>query len=549
MDFKDLRGALTGMQCAKLTEESTASKLYDHLSKLIKNPVSVARWDTKKALFYKGLPALLSSMKKPSTVTQAAFKELEKQRDDSKALNIELQEDADKKAAQIKKLIAAKYAKEAAAIQREFSTEIEQYEKLLDECKRTLGKLPRIVQEALYYEMRGDDFKDAHEFSDFKRAREDDELEESRYRDGYIANSERPTIRKAKEARSNLRDFLSEISPDGFDLITKGLGDTPDLRRRKYWMDIRALPTQHTLSAAGSFEEIETCLQNLTRDLAAVLEGIAMLGIQEEVSLRDFPGIVTTARECRASQSRFAAATPLHQHIGEAYRGSETDLEPIKWTLTFASSIASRSLPRQTAEWLLCKDYGSRLRELRTWLSTVAECGAKVTDSAATLEMLSGSSAWSAESAGSWGSLVALIEKAQANSQELDPWMHFLRVRIRSREAGLHRLTNLAEDRAIEPGELNRGFHFVFYNTLARGAFTQHIELAQVTGITQEELRRQFAASDKEAIRLYSERVALLADKRGPFYGNQSGPVKTWTELVLTSTKRTSKSVIFRFGS
>ena len=296
---------------------------------------------------------------------------------------------------------------------------------------------------------------------------------------------------------------------------------------------IRAVPMQRPLFASGSFEEVEATLQNLARNLAVVLDGITTLGIHEEVSFRDFPGILTTARECRASQLRFAAATPLHQHLGEAYRGAETDLEPIRRTLSFASSIASKSLPRQTVEWLMCKDYGSRLRELRMWLSTAVECGAKLKDSAATLETLSGSSGWSAKSAGSWSSLVALIDEAQANSQDIDPWMHFLRVRIRSREAGLHRLTNLAEDRAIEPGELNRGFLFVFYNTLARSAFTQHTELAHVTGITQEELRRQFAASDKEAIRLYSERVASLADKRSPFYGNQSGPVKTWTELAL----------------
>jgi len=182
---------------------------------------------------------------------------------------------------------------------------------------------------------------------------------------------------------------------------------------------------------------------------------------------------------------------------------------------------------------LLCKDYDSRLRELRMWLSKAAECGAKMRESATTLEALSGSSAWSAESDGSWDSLVDLIEKARANSEDLDPWIHFLRVRIKSRDAGLHRLTNLAEDRAIEPNELNRGFHFVFYNTLARSAFTQYTELAHVTGITQEELRKQFAVSDREAIRLYSERVASLADKRGFFYGNQSGPVKTWTELAL----------------
>jgi len=235
VDFKNLRGALTGMQCVKLEEPSTASKLYDHLSKLVDKPVGVTRWDSRKTVFYNNLPTVLKNMKKPGTVTSAAYKDIEKQRDEAKALNVELQEDADKKAAQIKKLSAAKDAIEVAAIQREFSTEIEQYEKLLSECKRTLSKLPRIVSEALFYEERGEDFTSAHEWDEFNRAREDEQLEECNLRDGYVANAERPVIAKAKEALSKLREFLSEISHEGFDLISKDLGDTPDLRRRSYW--------------------------------------------------------------------------------------------------------------------------------------------------------------------------------------------------------------------------------------------------------------------------------------------------------------------------
>src|SRR5205823_9426225 len=76
-------------------------------------------------------------------------------------------------------------------------------------------------------------------------------------------------------------------------------------------------------------------------------------------------------------------------------------------------------------------------------------------------------------------------------------------------------------------------FHFVFYNTVARSVFSDHPELSQITGITQEVVRRQFAAADKEAIRLYSQRVAFLIDQRPIPYGNQSGPVRTWTEMAL----------------
>ena len=58
-----------------------------------------------------------------------------------------------------------------------------------------------------------------------------------------------------------------------------------------------------------------------------------------------------------------------------------------------------------------------------------------------------------------------------------------------------------------------------------------------MTGVTQEQLRRQFAAADKESIRLYSERVAALIDQRPVPYGNQSGPVRTWTEMALIANE------------
>lgn len=296
---------------------------------------------------------------------------------------------------------------------------------------------------------------------------------------------------------------------------------------------IRSLPAQRPLSQSGSFDEVQTCLHDLASDLEAVLQGIDTLGINEKVSLLEFPGIQSAARACGKAQSRFESATDLHQYLGEAYTGAETDVEPIKRTVAYARFITLLTLPRPTVEWLLCKEYDSRLRELRISLTTAAEYAAKLRESAAVLDTLSGSSAWSTQSVGSWNSLVAIIERAQSSPQDLDQWNHFLRVKIRSKEAGLNRLTALAEDRTLEPSEVERGFHFVFYNTLARSAFTQHADLAHVTGITQEELRKQFASSDKEAIRLYSERVASLADKRDLFYGNQSGPVKTWTELAL----------------
>ncbi|MCZ2155208.1 MAG: hypothetical protein LC114_15120, partial [Bryobacterales bacterium] len=139
-----------------------------------------------------------------------------------------------------------------------------------------------------------------------------------------------------------------------------------------------------------------------------------------------------------------------------------------------------------------------------------------------------------------WGSLRALIEYAQENREELPRWNHFLRIREDCKKSGIDKLIALAETGTLEPTELVAAFRFVFYNTLARSVFSTQQELSQMTGVTQEALRHQFAAADKESIRLYSRRVAALIDKRHVPGGNQTGPVGNWTEMALI-TKEINK--------
>jgi hypothetical protein len=107
-----------------------------------------------------------------------------------------------------------------------------------------------------------------------------------------------------------------------------------------------------------------------------------------------------------------------------------------------------------------------------------------------------------------------LVQDALENREELPRWSQFLRLQMRSRESGLDKLTSMAEVRSVETHEIVPAFRFVFHNTLARSIFTDSTELSQAAGVTQELIRQQFAAADKEAIRLYSQRVAALIDQR-----------------------------------
>ncbi|HYT24667.1 MAG TPA: DUF4011 domain-containing protein [Candidatus Polarisedimenticolia bacterium] len=295
----------------------------------------------------------------------------------------------------------------------------------------------------------------------------------------------------------------------------------------------RAVPSQRSLLAAASLDEILVCLQKFNQEVRDVLQAIDRAAIRDDVELRDVPGILVAAGQCRNAMAGVQTVFELPAMIGNSYRGVNTDVEPIRHTIHFADSIASGSLPLKASEWLLCKDYAARLTELRTTLTAAHDCGERLQALTAELAAVSGSAFWSGTADGPWTGLQALAHYALANLEELPRWNHFLRLRIKSRETGLDKLTTAAEQRTFEPHELGRVFRFVFYNSLARSVFAQHPELSEATGVTQEQLRHQFAAADKESIRLYSERVAALIDKRPVPYGNQSGPVRHWTEMAL----------------
>lgn len=299
----------------------------------------------------------------------------------------------------------------------------------------------------------------------------------------------------------------------------------------------RAVPGQRSLMVSGSFDEILACHQKLAREVGNALRSVERAAIGDEVVLRDVKNILAAAGQCRSAISAVQGATDVPALVGGGYRGVNTDVGPIKYTVQCAESIASGSLPPKTAEWLLCREYGSRLVDLRTWLSGAQDCAGRFRAVAEELAALSGATFWNSNADNPWGSLQALAEYALQNREELGPWNRFLRVRIKRRESGLDKLTALAEARTLEPHELVPAFHFAFYNTLARSVFANHADLSQVTGVTQEQLQRQFATADREAIRLYSERVAAIIDQRQVPYGNQSGPVRTWTEMALVTNE------------
>jgi len=247
----------------------------------------------------------------------------------------------------------------------------------------------------------------------------------------------------------------------------------------------RSVPSQRAVLVSGSFEEISASLERFGREVRAVLEVMDTSRIKETVTLRELPGVVSRAGECRQAMAAVQADRDLPAILGDAYRGVTTDIEPIEQTVQFAASIASGMLPQKGVEWLLSREHGPRLSELRAWLKGANACGEKLRPALDGLAETSGSETWREGVENSWGSLRARAEHAVAYREDLSLWNHFLRLRIQSREQGLDKLTLLGDTRVLGTSELGPAFRFAFYNTLARSIFTEQPELSHVTGVTQ----------------------------------------------------------------
>lgn len=299
----------------------------------------------------------------------------------------------------------------------------------------------------------------------------------------------------------------------------------------------RQVPPLCSLIGSGTFKESEESLERCTNELRDVIGILQRIAVRGDVTLRSIPNIVKAAGHCCAAMCANQGSSELSALLGSAYRGVHTDVVPVKHTVQIAEAVASGDLSPKTVHWLLCPDYRMHLEQLREWLQTVLKCGETIRAVTEELTATSGSPLWSSNADCPLSRLQVLAEVALANRDELTRWNHFIRLQTQSHERGLGRLTALADARSLEPHEIVSAFRFVFHNTLARSIFTEHTELSHATGITQELIRDQFAAADKEAIRLYSERVAALIDQRRVPPGNQSGPVRTWTEMALITNE------------
>ncbi|MGH9661129.1 MAG: DUF4011 domain-containing protein, partial [Bryobacteraceae bacterium] len=284
---------------------------------------------------------------------------------------------------------------------------------------------------------------------------------------------------------------------------------------------------------AGPVSELRNRLKTTNAHLEEAIAALLMGDLKPDVSVDSIGGLLKAADAHRASLAHIDSQDQVRKLLGSSFQGVGSDLGPVKAAVRFADSVVNKTIPGTTADWLLSEEYFPRLGQLRRLLNHSVRVCDDIAGVRRDIRGLAASTEWHADEAESLETLATKAERALGEREELAQWLHLLRAREESAQGGLGKLTALADGSRIEPAHLLPAFRFVFYNTLARSAFAEHPDLFGFSGVTQEQIREQFAKADKQVIRLCRERVAAIVDRRQVPYGRQSGPVKTWTELAL----------------
>jgi very-short-patch-repair endonuclease len=149
------------------------------------------------------------------------------------------------------------------------------------------------------------------------------------------------------------------------------------------------------------------------------------------------------------------------------------------------------------------------------------------------LAAISNGDLWRAPLADSLPDWRAAAVKSLGDREALQAWATFMRCRVEGEQYGIQALTSLADKGSIKPENLAAGFNFIFYNGLAKHTLSRNPALWEFSGENQDEIRRQFARTDRDVIVLQRKRAAARAANRRVEPGTRGTHVGDWTELAL----------------
>jgi very-short-patch-repair endonuclease len=266
------------------------------------------------------------------------------------------------------------------------------------------------------------------------------------------------------------------------------------------------------------------------KETSEALGILRALQLKSEATLAAVPDLLRTADEYLVLTESLAAAEKV-KVIGPPSAWGRTDLDAIVAAVDFAERIVEGEWPAPLLEAVLSSSCLDALADLRIRTDRGHAEVTQLLGSASVIERLSGDASWTEPNT----SLDHLSSRAAASvgaADELAPWSQWLSVRAAITGDGLESLIALFERQQIPASDLLPAFQLAHHSNIVRSLLWESRD-SLLSGLDQEEMRKQFRLADREGIRLARVRTAARIAKRQVPAGQQTGPVKTWTELAL----------------
>jgi hypothetical protein len=236
IDYHDLRGSLFGTQALAITESEKLDSMHTVVVGFAEAPEKVTRWNSRKSQFLQKLPEILKALKPVSTLTEMEAKKLKAELDEYKQEFEKADAEISRLKQQIAELSKAKDRDAVEEIKKKFSKGFDLFTDLLGNAQSATRELPEVVREALYYEIRGEEFlPDYDKWHDQpQRAAEDNLL--AKDDNIFSVKGAHPKVKRALEALWKLQAFLDE-PPEDFPVeeYEQRYQDLLDMTSRAFW--------------------------------------------------------------------------------------------------------------------------------------------------------------------------------------------------------------------------------------------------------------------------------------------------------------------------
>ncbi len=308
-------------------------------------------------------------------------------------------------------------------------------------------------------------------------------------------------------------DFIQEDNPLGMAVDLAGSWSQLESKWRKIEPQLAIEQTQTWEDTARLAHVSAACL----REYLEPLKKYAKPGI----SVSEIVSALSRVTEAFEALDRLSADAAVIHTFGDSIRREQTDIQAIKETHLWGSSVTQSGLPNGIKNRLLTESAKDHLEHASAIFAAIDSNCSKAKSAIEKLNVL-GRFSWqewlnSQELTDDFNprTLAQKIGIAIENLNALLPWAQYLSLREQvSRVSELESFVKLLESHMLPAAALEAAFEFSVYQSIATRNYRSLPELASFDGLHHDALRSEFQRLDEEMISLTGEELAHQISKR-----------------------------------